>query len=53
LHHRSFDGSLNAWDIAFYKNKVEERDYKVDQQEIKQVRQRISTAINGLSTHSM
>jgi Zn-dependent oligopeptidase len=36
LEAASFDGKLNAWDTAFYKNKVEERDYQVDQQEIKQ-----------------
>lgn len=30
-----FDGELHAWDVAFYKNLVEERHYKVDQEKLR------------------
>lgn len=30
-----FDGKLNAWDVAYYKNLVEERVYKVDQEKLR------------------
>lgn len=34
-HGIPFDGKLNAWDVAFYKNLVEERHYKVDQEKLR------------------
>ncbi|XP_077498788.1 thimet oligopeptidase-like isoform X1 [Amblyomma americanum] len=30
-----FDGELHVWDVAFYKNLVEERHYKVDQEKLR------------------
>ncbi|KAL1426769.1 hypothetical protein MTO96_017997 [Rhipicephalus appendiculatus] len=30
-----FDGELHCWDVAFYKNLVEERHYKVDQEKLR------------------
>uniref|UniRef100_A0A023FXA5 Putative thimet oligopeptidase ixodes scapularis thimet oligopeptidase n=1 Tax=Amblyomma parvum TaxID=251391 RepID=A0A023FXA5_AMBPA len=30
-----FDGELQVWDVAFYKNLVEERHYKVDQEKLR------------------
>ncbi|KAK8761624.1 hypothetical protein V5799_027109, partial [Amblyomma americanum] len=30
-----FDGELHVWDMAFYKNLVEERHYKVDQEKLR------------------
>ncbi|KAG0411015.1 hypothetical protein HPB47_011850 [Ixodes persulcatus] len=30
-----FDGKLNAWDLSYYKNLVEERVYKVDQEKLR------------------
>ncbi|XP_075528899.1 thimet oligopeptidase-like [Dermacentor variabilis] len=34
-HGIPFDGELHAWDVAFYKNLVEERHYKVDQEKLR------------------
>lgn len=34
-HGIPFDGELHVWDVAFYKNLVEERHYKVDQEKLR------------------